>query len=42
VEVLHPDYSIVLEGEWPGLVYGDRYRLIQVVTNYLSNGIKIL
>jgi PAS domain S-box-containing protein len=40
IEVLHPDYSIVLEGECPVLVYGDRYRLIQVVTNYLSNGIK--
>ncbi|MEJ7588041.1 MAG: PAS domain-containing sensor histidine kinase [Ferruginibacter sp.] len=40
IEVLHPDYSIILEGECPVPVYGDRYRLIQVVTNFLSNGIK--
>lgn len=40
LEVLHPDYSIIVEGESPEPVYGDRYRLIQVVTNFLSNGIK--
>ncbi|MEP7142898.1 MAG: PAS domain-containing sensor histidine kinase [Ferruginibacter sp.] len=40
LEVLHPDYSIILEGECTKPVYGDRYRLIQVVTNFLSNGIK--
>jgi len=40
IEVLHPDYTIVVEGECTRPVYGDRYRLIQVVTNYLSNGIK--
>ncbi|MEO5891425.1 MAG: ATP-binding protein [Ferruginibacter sp.] len=40
IEVLHPDYTIILEGETPKPVYGDRYRLIQVVTNFLSNGIK--
>ena len=40
LEVLHPDYSIIVEGECSSPVYGDRYRLIQVVTNFLSNGIK--
>ena len=40
IEVLHPDYSIIVEGECTSPVYGDRYRLIQVVTNFLSNGIK--
>ncbi|MEO6730262.1 MAG: PAS domain-containing sensor histidine kinase [Ferruginibacter sp.] len=40
IEVLQPDYTIQVEGECPVPVYGDRYRLIQVVTNYLSNGIK--
>jgi PAS domain S-box-containing protein len=40
LEVLHPDYDIIVEGECSRQVYGDRYRLIQVVTNFLSNGIK--
>ncbi len=40
VEVLQPDYNIVIKGEGNIDVSGDRYRLIQVVTNYLSNGIK--
>ncbi len=40
VKVLQPSYNIVVKGEGDILVKGDRYRLIQVVTNYLSNGIK--
>ena len=40
VEVLQPSYNIVVQGDGDIEVYGDRYRLIQVVTNYLSNGIK--
>lgn len=40
VQVLHPSYEIVVEGDGDIDVNGDRYRLIQVVTNYLSNGIK--
>ncbi|MGI8581336.1 MAG: PAS domain-containing sensor histidine kinase [Chitinophagaceae bacterium] len=40
MEVLHPDYTINAKGSADILVWGDKYRLIQVVTNYLSNGIK--
>ena len=40
VEVLQPAYNIVVKGDGNIEVGGDRYRLIQVVTNYLSNGIK--
>ncbi|MEO6638771.1 MAG: PAS domain-containing sensor histidine kinase [Ginsengibacter sp.] len=40
VKVLQPSYNIVLKGEADFSVRGDRYRLIQVVTNYLGNGIK--
>ena len=40
VEILQPSYNIIVEGEGDFLVTGDRYRLIQVVTNFLSNGIK--
>ncbi len=40
IEVLHPDYTIIVKGRADISVHGDRYRLIQVVTNYLSNGIK--
>lgn len=40
VEVLHPSYHIIQQGDSDVTVHGDRYRLIQVVTNYLSNGIK--
>jgi len=40
VEVLQPSYNIVVKGDGDITVKGDRYRLIQVVTNYLSNGIK--
>lgn len=40
IEVLQPDYKIVLKGNADIKLKGDKYRLIQVVTNYLSNGIK--
>jgi PAS domain S-box-containing protein len=40
VEVIQPSYNIVVGGNGDIDVSGDRYRLIQVVTNYLSNGIK--
>ncbi|HUS02934.1 MAG TPA: PAS domain-containing sensor histidine kinase [Chitinophagaceae bacterium] len=40
IEILQPDYKIIVTGKADILVSGDRYRLIQVVTNYLSNGIK--
>jgi len=39
VQVVQPAFNILTEGS-AGMVKGDRYRLIQVVTNYLSNGIK--
>lgn len=40
VGVLHPEYEFKIEGRAKTIVTGDRYRLIQVVTNYLNNGIK--
>lgn len=40
VEILQPDFNIIVKGDGDISVVGDRYRLIQVVTNYLSNGIK--
>ena len=40
VQVLQPAYKIKLNGECNFKVAGDRYRLIQVVTNFLGNGIK--
>ncbi len=40
IEVLQPSYNIAVKGDGNFEVNGDRYRLIQVVTNYLSNGIK--
>ena len=40
IEVLQPDYKIITKGKANIKVRGDRHRLIQVVTNYLSNGIK--
>jgi PAS domain S-box-containing protein len=40
VQVLQPSYNIIVQGDMDLEVSGDRYRLIQVVTNYLSNGIK--
>ncbi len=40
VEVLQPDYNIRVKGKADIPVHGDRHRLIQVVTNFISNGIK--
>lgn len=40
IKVLQPKYEIKVRGSANIEVYADRYRLIQVVTNYLSNGIK--
>jgi PAS domain S-box-containing protein len=40
IKVLQPDYKINLIGKADISVNADKYRLIQVVTNYLSNGIK--
>ena len=40
IKVLQPAYNIVIMGNGDITVKGDKYRLIQVVTNYLSNGIK--
>ncbi|MDQ2720900.1 MAG: PAS domain-containing sensor histidine kinase [Bacteroidota bacterium] len=39
-EVLQPAYNIIVTGNGSVQISGDRYRLIQVITNYLSNGIK--
>lgn len=40
VQSLQPAYNIILKGESNFEVTGDRYRLIQVITNFLGNGIK--
>ena len=40
IQVLQPSYHIVVKGDKNVEVNGDKYRLIQVITNYLSNGIK--
>lgn len=40
VEVLHPSYLITVNGNANITITADRYRIIQVLTNYLSNGIK--
>lgn len=40
IEVLHPEYEIVKTGDADIMVRGDKYRLIQVLTNYLGNGMK--
>ncbi|MEO8764355.1 MAG: PAS domain-containing sensor histidine kinase [Ginsengibacter sp.] len=40
VEVLQPSYNIAVKGDGDLEIAGDRYRLIQVITNYLGNGIK--
>lgn len=40
VQALQPAYHIVVRGDGNITINGDRYQLIQVVTNYLSNGIK--
>lgn len=40
VQVLHPTYEIIVEGDGDFNIVADRHRIIQVVTNYLSNAIK--
>lgn len=40
MQVLQPAYNIVVKNHVNAFVSGDRYRLIQVLTNYISNGIK--
>jgi PAS domain S-box-containing protein len=40
IQVLQPSYNIIVKGDANVQVRADRYRLIQVVTNYVSNGIK--
>lgn len=40
VEVLQSTDSIKVTGDGDIMIQGDRHRLIQVITNYLSNGIK--
>lgn len=38
--ILQPAYNIVISGDGDFTAEGDRYRMMEVVTNYLSNGIK--
>ncbi|MDQ6902935.1 MAG: PAS domain-containing sensor histidine kinase [Bacteroidota bacterium] len=40
IQGLQPLYNIIVNGDGNFSVQGDKYRIIQVVTNYLSNGIK--
>lgn len=40
IHALQPYYNIIISGNSDITVYGDRFRLMQVVTNFLSNGIK--
>lgn len=40
IEVLQPSFNIIVKGNEDFHVVADRYRLIQVITNYLSNAIK--
>ena len=40
INILQPNYNIPVEGDGNFIVEGDRYRMIEVVTNYLTNGIK--
>ena len=40
IQILQPFYNIIVKGDGDIVTKGDRYRLIQVITNYLSNGIK--
>ncbi len=38
--ILQPQYIIIVEGDGDFMVEGDRYRMMEVVSNYLGNGIK--
>ena len=40
VEISEPSFSIILNGSGDFMVVADRYRIMQVITNYLSNAIK--
>jgi PAS domain S-box-containing protein len=40
IVVLHPSFNIIVNGNAGFPVVADRYRLIQVISNYLSNAIK--
>ncbi len=40
VKMLHPEYTIAVNNSAQTWVTADRYRLVQVVTNYLGNSIK--
>jgi PAS domain S-box-containing protein len=40
VKILYPEFDIIVSGNGNIEVTGDRHRLMQVVTNYLTNGIK--
>jgi two-component system CheB/CheR fusion protein len=40
IALLHPSYNIIVKGNAEFTIVADRYRLIQVITNYLSNAIK--
>ncbi|MEO7312364.1 MAG: ATP-binding protein [Chitinophagaceae bacterium] len=40
IQLLQPDYHIHVAGDADIEVEGDRYRMMEVVNNYLSNGIK--
>ncbi len=40
IQALHPTFKILREGDTDFMVVADRYRLIQVITNFLSNSIK--
>jgi PAS domain S-box-containing protein len=40
IQALHPSFKILREGDTDFTVVADRYRLMQVITNFLSNAIK--
>ncbi|MEO8820697.1 MAG: PAS domain-containing sensor histidine kinase [Ginsengibacter sp.] len=40
IQRLHPSFNIRVEGNGNFIVNADRYRIIQVITNFLSNAIK--
>ena len=40
IQALHPNYDIIKEGDGEFDIIADRFRIIQVITNFLSNAIK--